>query len=94
MLNIFAGGGAGAGGWSLEPLNPNTYSYTNPKNGNIEISSGGGAGTPNASFSPSTGNNVSGNGSQGDYDGNADSCLLYTSPSPRDATLSRMPSSA
>ena len=26
--------------------------------------------------------------------GNASSCLLYTSPSPRDATLSRMPSSA
>ena len=26
--------------------------------------------------------------------GNSDSCLLYTSPSPRDATLSRMPSSA
>ena len=25
---------------------------------------------------------------------NADVCLLYTSPSPRDATLSRMPSSA
>ena len=25
---------------------------------------------------------------------NSDSCLLYTSPSPRDATLSRMPSSA
>ena len=25
---------------------------------------------------------------------NAESCLLYTSPSPRDATLSRMPSSA
>ena len=25
---------------------------------------------------------------------NCDSCLLYTSPSPRDATLSRMPSSA
>ena len=25
---------------------------------------------------------------------NADPCLLYTSPSPRDATLSRMPSSA
>ena len=24
----------------------------------------------------------------------ADVCLLYTSPSPRDATLSRMPSSA
>ena len=34
----------------------------------------------------------------GDYDLNkftlAASCLLYTSPSPRDATLSRMPSSA
>ena len=30
------------------------------------------------------------------YGGNAmiDDCLLYTSPSPRDATLSRMPSSA
>ena len=26
--------------------------------------------------------------------GNIDACLLYTSPSPRDATLSRMPSSA
>ena len=26
--------------------------------------------------------------------GNAGFCLLYTSPSPRDATLSRMPSSA
>ena len=26
--------------------------------------------------------------------GNAGICLLYTSPSPRDATLSRMPSSA
>ena len=25
---------------------------------------------------------------------NSDGCLLYTSPSPRDATLSRMPSSA
>ena len=28
------------------------------------------------------------------YQGDLDSCLLYTSPSPRDATLSRMPSSA
>ena len=27
-------------------------------------------------------------------DGQGNSCLLYTSPSPRDATLSRMPSSA
>ena len=27
-------------------------------------------------------------------DAAADTCLLYTSPSPRDATLSRMPSSA
>ena len=27
-------------------------------------------------------------------DGNHTACLLYTSPSPRDATLSRMPSSA
>ena len=28
------------------------------------------------------------------YMGTEGSCLLYTSPSPRDATLSRMPSSA
>ena len=28
------------------------------------------------------------------YRGNNGDCLLYTSPSPRDATLSRMPSSA
>ena len=34
------------------------------------------------------------NSLQGDYDGLNSSCLLYTSPSPRDATLSRMPSSA
>ena len=30
----------------------------------------------------------------GDREANLNSCLLYTSPSPRDATLSRMPSSA
>ena len=29
-----------------------------------------------------------------DYDADMKFCLLYTSPSPRDATLSRMPSSA
>ena len=29
-----------------------------------------------------------------DVTGRVDTCLLYTSPSPRDATLSRMPSSA
>ena len=35
-------------------------------------------------------------GNQVDYSGvqEAHPCLLYTSPSPRDATLSRMPSSA
>ena len=30
----------------------------------------------------------------GEFDEQPLSCLLYTSPSPRDATLSRMPSSA
>ena len=30
----------------------------------------------------------------GDFFGSSEGCLLYTSPSPRDATLSRMPSSA
>ena len=29
-----------------------------------------------------------------DQNAQAENCLLYTSPSPRDATLSRMPSSA
>ena len=29
-----------------------------------------------------------------DRDNDKNTCLLYTSPSPRDATLSRMPSSA
>ena len=33
-------------------------------------------------------------GSKEDTDLAVKSCLLYTSPSPRDATLSRMPSSA
>ena len=33
-------------------------------------------------------------GVAGGSDGKSKSCLLYTSPSPRDATLSRMPSSA
>ena len=31
---------------------------------------------------------------EGDEDDESEDCLLYTSPSPRDATLSRMPSSA
>ena len=35
-----------------------------------------------------------GSGSKGAEAEMGDSCLLYTSPSPRDATLSRMPSSA
>ena len=33
-------------------------------------------------------------GDDGDYFALPERCLLYTSPSPRDATLSRMPSSA
>ena len=72
-LNINAAGGAGAGGWSLAPLDPITIQYTNPISNAILTSSGGGAGTANTSFSPSSGNSVSGNGSQGDYDGNENS---------------------
>ena len=41
-------------------------------------------------FTYGTGGNDTGGGDTGD----TDTCLLYTSPSPRDATLSRMPSSA
>ena len=36
----------------------------------------------------------SGMGTAWTYDKDQEDCLLYTSPSPRDATLSRMPSSA
>ena len=35
-----------------------------------------------------------GSGDDGDSIEISEGCLLYTSPSPRDATLSRMPSSA
>ena len=31
---------------------------------------------------------------KGEYSGGVDPCLLYTSPSPRDLSTSRMPSSA
>jgi len=72
-LNINASGGAGAGGWNLAPLNPELVSYTNPSTGGTETSSGGGAGTANLTYTPSTGNDVSGNGAQGDYDGNDNS---------------------
>jgi len=72
-LNINASGGAGAGGWNLAPLNPEIVSYTNPSTGGTETSSGGGAGTANLTYTPSTGNDVSGNGAQGDYDGNDNS---------------------
>ena len=37
---------------------------------------------------------VGGGGISFDWLGQLEVCLLYTSPSPRDATLSRMPSSA
>ena len=47
---------------------------------------------PNAANTPE--NNRVGSQLTGSYIGEWDSCLLYTSPSPRDATLSRMPSSA
>ena len=40
------------------------------------------------------GNYLLGGSTQSDIGDDINSCLLYTSPSPRDATLSRMPSSA
>ena len=62
ILNINAGGGGGAGGWSLDALPGVSVSYTNPLTGNTETSSGGGAGTSKSSRTPSSGNGVSGNG--------------------------------
>ena len=38
--------------------------------------------------------NGNGNGGNGAGNGNGSACLLYTSPSPRDDVISRMPSSA
>ena len=46
-----------------------------------------------ASFAPEGDNTFTGTAFRSGFEGN-DICLLYTSPSPRDATLSRMPSSA
>ena len=45
---------------------------------------------PKSAFTGMTWDNVI----QMKFDGQFNGCLLYTSPSPRDATLSRMPSSA
>ena len=73
ILNVNAGGGGGAGGWTLDALPGVSVSYTNPLTGNTETSSGGGAGTAKSSQTPSSGNSVSGNGGQGDYDGNDNS---------------------
>ena len=44
--------------------------------------------------SPSAGNVVAVNDYAGNFGTNALTCLLYTSPSPRDLSTSRMPSSA
>ena len=43
---------------------------------------------------PNLGNDIGETSEVGWYYANINTCLLYTSPSPRDATLSRMPSSA
>ena len=51
--------------------------------------------TNNSSYDDVAFNQGSGDGSSGaSFVGSLEACLLYTSPSPRDATLSRMPSSA
>ena len=53
-------------------------------------SSGGGSNNPCAAYlDPTTGATR-----QGSFDGSNCTCLLYTSPSPRDRQKSRMPSSA
>ena len=58
-------------------------------NGNPVVTSNLGLDLPGANLSQTTSSSVSEDGAIV-----SQSCLLYTSPSPRDATLSRMPSSA
>ena len=72
-----------------DTLQVNTTPVTVPANGTVSLNADGTfTYTPNAGFfgSDSFVYEVT--------DGNGGTCLLYTSPSPRDATLSRMPSSA
>ena len=52
------------------------------------------AGAPRGIDSPSSFVGDGGGGTHEEDDDDDYDCLLYTSPSPRDATLSRMPSSA
>ena len=81
-------GGSNDTGWldliaeGSDPLN-NTLAY-----GDLFVDFAPGAIIDNLSFE------VSVNGSDGYWVNQPQICLLYTSPSPRDATLSRMPSSA
>ena len=97
-----AGDGGGLHGFSQDSI---TISYSNFLN-NTASHSGGGArldtrGTDNVSvyitgsaFTDNTASQGHGGGVYYRSSGQYASCLLYTSPSPRDATLSRMPSSA
>uniref|UniRef100_A0A6C0LBN1 Peptidase S74 domain-containing protein n=1 Tax=viral metagenome TaxID=1070528 RepID=A0A6C0LBN1_9ZZZZ len=61
VINITAGGGGGGGGYYSAALNGTSVSYTNPKTGISQISSGGGGGSIRDNTSAS-GNGVSGNG--------------------------------
>ena len=76
------------GSWDLEAGNHKLYI--------VEVACGGGGGSTGGG---STGGGAqvaqtSGPASGSSFQVGTTTCLLYTSPSPRDATLSRMPSSA
>ena len=49
---------------------------------------------PGRAQTPETGEETAIEGELSEEEQEEETCLLYTSPSPRDATLSRMPSSA
>ena len=63
--------------------------------GSAVMAQSGNAGeTPFIGFRPFGSGQAVPAGTSGTASGAVNTCLLYTSPSPRDATLSRMPSSA
>ena len=74
---------------SVISINSNNNNYRN----NLNVNNVNGNGIPNTPANKAR-RRVASTGTPKNNNNNNNNCLLYTSPSPRDATLSRMPSSA
>ena len=104
--NATKGGGGGGMAFKTLALSAGSHTVTVGSGGDQVVASntGGSGGTSGFSTLSATGGagssglssgGTGGTGSGGTTNGTGgNGCLLYTSPSPRDATLSRMPSSA